>query len=218
VKRLLAYSSVAHAGYMLIALAVAPYLRHDPNAADGVEALLFYLVSYGAMTIGAFAVIAYLSTAERPVETVDDLAGLSRTHPGVALLMTLFLFSLIGIPLTAGFNGKFLIFFGAMAVPQAEFAVLFVVLAFLGVLNAAIAGWYYLRVVAVMYLRNALKPLTPGQNWPGLAAICLCGLLTVGLGIPPGTDWLLDAARQAAGPKPAAAKPTPPKDNVEAAR
>jgi NADH-quinone oxidoreductase subunit N len=202
VKRLLAYSSVAHAGYMLIALAAAPYLRHDPNAADGVEALLYYLVSYGVMTIGAFAVIAYLSSSERPVEAVDDLAGLGRTHPHVALLMTLFMFSLIGIPLTAGFTGKFLVFFGAMGVPQADYAVLFRILALLGVLNAAIAGWYYLRIVAVMYLRTAIKPLAPANNWPGLATLCVCGLLTIGLAIPPGADWLLDAARKAAGPKP----------------
>src|SRR5205807_10088550 len=109
-KRLLAYSSVAHAGYMLIGLAVAPDLRgEDPSG--GVDAVLFYLVAYGAMTIGAFAILAYLSTPQRPVEMIDDLAGLSRSHPGVAVLMALFLFSLIGIPLTAGFAGKFVLFF-----------------------------------------------------------------------------------------------------------
>src|SRR5262249_43562369 len=137
VKRLLAYSSVAHAGYMLIALAVAPFLRLETAAdgPDGVEALLFYLVAYGAMTVGAFAVVSYLSTPQRPVETVDDLAGLSGTHPGVALFMAVFLFSLIGIPLTAGFTGKFLVFFGAMAVPASEYDTLFRVLALLGVLN-----------------------------------------------------------------------------------
>jgi len=69
----------------------------------GVETMLFYLVAYGAMTVGAFAVLAYLSTPQRPVETLDDLAGLSRSHPGVALLMLLFLFSLIGISLDGGF-------------------------------------------------------------------------------------------------------------------
>src|SRR5262249_12169500 len=96
-KRLLAYSSVAHAGYMLIALAAAPYLRSASDggqagaAPGGVESLLFYLVAYGAMTIGAFGVIAYLSSKERPVESVDDLSGLSSSHPGVALLMVLFL-------------------------------------------------------------------------------------------------------------------------------
>jgi NADH-quinone oxidoreductase subunit N len=196
-KRLLAYSSIAHAGYMLITLATAPYLRERPGGADGVEALLYYLVAYGAMTVGAFAVLAYLSTAQRPVETTDDLAGLSSSHPLVALLMAVFLFSLIGIPLTAGFTGKFLVFFGAMAV-EAEHAYLYWVLAFLGVVNAAIGGWYYLRLVAVMYLRNPLEPLTPRRNLPGLATIILCGVLTIGLSMPPASTWLLGVIRQAA--------------------
>src|SRR6202040_2825623 len=79
-KRLFAYSSVAHAGYMLIALASAPYLAAAGDGPDGVEALLFYLVAYGVMTLGAFAVISYLSTPERPLENVDDLAGLGQSH------------------------------------------------------------------------------------------------------------------------------------------
>ena len=83
-KRLMAYSSVAHAGYMLVALAVAPYLRGGDGVMDGVEAVLYYLAAYGAMTIGVFAVIAYLDSPETPVETVDDLAGLSRSHPLLA--------------------------------------------------------------------------------------------------------------------------------------
>src|SRR5262249_35017813 len=78
-KRLLAYSSVAHAGYMLIGLAVAPDLR-GIETAGGVDGVLFYLVAYGAMTIGAFAILAYLSTPQRPVDMIDDLAGLSRSH------------------------------------------------------------------------------------------------------------------------------------------
>src|SRR6202040_1568287 len=147
IKRLLAYSSVAHAGYMMIALASAPYLAGISNGPDGVEALLYYLVAYGVMTIGAFAVISYLSSPERPLENVDDLAGLSRSHPGIALLMAIFLFSLIGIPLTAGFNGKFLVFFGALNADHARLeafpgdqASLFTILAFLGVINAAIGA------------------------------------------------------------------------------
>ena len=95
----------------------APGAGAPAGRVGGVEAVLFYLVAYGAMTIGAFAVLRYLSTPERPVETVDDLAGLSRSHPGVALLMVLFLFSLIGIPLTAGFMGKLFLFYGAVSFP-----------------------------------------------------------------------------------------------------
>src|SRR5262249_35831831 len=142
---------------------------------------------------------------QRPVETIDDLGGLSRSHPGVALLMLLFLFSLIGIPLTAGFAGKFMLFFGAMAIGSPKHAELFRVLAFLGVLNAAIGAWYYLRIVAVMYLRTSVRPIPKRAAWPGLAAIWICGVLTLGLGFNPGARWLLDAARKAAvGAGPAA--------------
>jgi len=199
-KRLLAYSSVAHAGYMLIALSVAPYLTGDsgPNA---IEALLYYLVAYGAMTIGAFGVISYLDTKERPVQTVDDLAGLSRSHPGIALLMVVFLFSLIGVPLTAGFTGKLLIFFGAMAVPTApEHAWLFRVLALLGAINAAIGAWYYLRIIAAMYLRGTLRPIPARASLSGLATLWLCALLTVGLSVPPGVNWVRIATRHAVHP------------------
>jgi NADH-quinone oxidoreductase subunit N len=201
IKRLLAYSSVAHAGYMLVALAVAPYLRgNNANAQpDAIEALLFYLVGYGVMTVGAFAVLAYLDSPEKPVETVDDLAGLSRSHPRVALAMTVFLFSLIGIPLTAGFTGKFLVFFGALAVPSPEHVTQARVLAILAAINAAIGGWYYLRIVAVMYLRNPLQPLTGRRTVPGLITVVICLVLTVGLSVPPGAYWLLQATREAAG-------------------
>jgi NADH-quinone oxidoreductase subunit N len=192
-KRLLAYSSVAHAGYMLIALAAAPY----QDSGDGVEALLYYLVAYGVMTVGAFAVLAYLTTPERPVDTTDDLAGLSRSHPGLALMMAIFLFSLIGIPLTAGFTGKLLIFFGAMAV-RAEHAYLYWVLALVGVINAAIGAWYYLRLVAVMYLRQPLEPLAPRRNVPGLVTVLVCAVLTVALSMPPGSTWLLRYVKDAA--------------------
>jgi NADH-quinone oxidoreductase subunit N len=200
-KRLLAYSSVAHAGYMLVALAVAPYHRGNQQMTqpDAIEALLFYLVAYGVMTVGAFAVLAYLDSPERPVETVDDLAGLSRSHPLVALAMTVFLFSLIGIPLTAGFTGKFLVIFGAMAVPSADHVTQARVLALLAMVNAAIGGWYYLRIVAVMYLRNPLRPLTGRRTVPGLLTVGICVVLTVGLSVPPGAQWLLQAARDAAG-------------------
>jgi NADH-quinone oxidoreductase subunit N len=185
VKRILAYSSIAHAGYMLIGLAVAPDLLSQ-SVVGGVDAVLFYLVAYGAMTIGAFAVLEYVSTPERPAETVDDLAGLSRSHPGIAILMGLFLFSLIGIPLTAGFAGKLMLFFGALAVPPPrDFPWLFRILALVGAVNAAIGGWYYLRILTVMYLRTAIKPLAPARSLPGLATLWLCATVTIVLGIYP---------------------------------
>jgi NADH-quinone oxidoreductase subunit N len=197
-KRLLAYSSVAHAGYMLIGLAAAPDLRGEETA-GGVDAVFFYLVAYGAMTVGAFAILAYLSTPQRPVEMIDDLAGLSRSHPGIASLMALFLFSLIGIPLTAGFAGKFVLFFGAMAVPpRPEHPWLFRILALIAAINAAIGAWYYLRVLSVMYLRNPIKPLENARSWPGLATLWICALATLLLGLYP--NPLLRLTRSAAEP------------------
>ena len=209
IKRLLAYSSVAHAGYMLIGLAAA-YQLSRPGAADwfpgGVAAVLFYLVAYGAMTVGAFAILAYLSTPERPVETEDDLAGLSSSHPGVALLMVLFLFSLIGIPGTAGFAGKFLLFYGAMAADSGS-SFLFRWLALIGVLNSAVGAWYYLRIVARMYLHTPVQPLPNRRGVPALLAIWLCAAVTVWAGVYP--EQLKQQASNAA---PA------PRDQVTAAR
>jgi len=210
-RRLLAYSSVAHAGYMLIGLAVAPRLLTAPDAmVDGVDAVFFYLAAYGAMTLGAFAVLEYLSTSGQPAETIDDLAGLSRTRPGMALLMVLFLFSLIGIPATAGFMGKFLLFAGALDVPanvevaaSLEQRKLFIALAVLAVINAAIGGWYYLRIAAVMYLREPPPSALPAaakreRSWPILAAVWLCAVLTLGIGVRPAP---LMQAVQAAVPR-----------------
>jgi NADH-quinone oxidoreductase subunit N len=204
-KRLLAYSSVAHAGYMLIGLAVAASgAGNSGNGISGVEAVLFYLVAYASMTLGAFGVIVYLNTPERPVETVDDLAGLSRSHPGVALLMVLFLFSLIGIPLTVGFAGKLFLFWGAMGITDQGDptlllqARLFRILALIGAVNAAIAAWYYLRIVGVMYLRSALRPLVNRPTVPGLVALAACGFLTLAFGVYP---WPLLRAVEQAVPK-----------------
>ena len=196
IKRLLAYSSVAHAGYMLIGMTVAPSLQEGDTG--GLDAVLFYLVAYGAMTVGAFAVVAYLSTRERPVETVDDLAGLGVSRPGVALSMAIFLLSLIGFPLTAGFAGKFLLFWGALKVPAGNHPWLFTGLALLGAINAGIASWYYLRILAVMYFRTALRPIERRQSLAGLATLWICALVTIAFGITP--NPLSQAARIATAP------------------
>jgi NADH-quinone oxidoreductase subunit N len=198
-KRLLAYSSVAHAGYMLIGLAVAPHVHGQTGSSvDGAEALLIYLVAYGAMTIGAFAVLHYLqSTAEEgwPVENVEHFSGLARSHPGTALLMALFLLSLIGIPLTAGFLGKFYVILGALSVPRTDslsgtastwqLAYWFKGLAVLAMINAAIGAWYYLRIITVMFLREPIRTFSQARPWPVLGAIWTCALLTLGLGVYP---------------------------------
>jgi NADH-quinone oxidoreductase subunit N len=190
VRRMLAYSSVANAGYMLIGLAVIPaqdYRGTSPGAASGGEALLFYLIAYGAMTIGAFAVLAYLDSPAKRVETVDDLAGVWQTHPWAAALMAVCLISLIGLPLTAGFVGKFWLFVGALAAPaEAPMQVEFRVLAVIGAVNAAIAAYYYVRVIMSMYLRSSLAaPVPTTRAHPALLAAGICVAMTVVFGIYP---------------------------------
>jgi NADH-quinone oxidoreductase subunit N len=193
-KRLLAYSGVAHAGYMLVALAAAPYLSTADSATSGVSALLYYLIGYGAMTLGVFAVVLMLHRPERPVETVDDLAGLSSSHPGIALMMTALMLSLIGFPLTVGFTGKFLIFFGAVSV-QGPIAWLYPTLAVIGMLSAAVGAWYYLRIITVMYLRTAVKPIETRGTLPAFVALVVCVALTLALSVPPAASWLLGATQ-----------------------
>jgi NADH-quinone oxidoreductase subunit N len=202
VRRMLAYSSVAHAGYMLMGLVILPAQEYRtttaPAVVNGDEAILFYLVAYGAMTIGAFAVLAYLHTPDRPMDTVDDLAGLHETHPGMAAMMMLFLFSLIGLPLTAGFVGKFLLFVGALAAPTTgPMQHWYQVLAFVAAINAAIAAYYYLRVVGVMFLRSSFRPRVQVRAYPIVAAVVVCAVITVWFGVYP---WpMLEAARAAVG-------------------
>jgi NADH-quinone oxidoreductase subunit N len=212
IKRLLAYSSVAHAGYMLMGLAVASMMPNPIESNNfetrtqatvfGVDAVIFYLMSYGAMTVGAFAVLAWLSTPERPVEDIEDLSGAGRSHPVAGLSMTLFLLSLIGIPLTAGFMGKLLIFMGSLQVPsipgidtKLTNPNLFVILTVIGAINAAIGGYYYLRIIGVLYLRDAVKPLPVKKPAPVLATIGLCAVLTLAGGIYP--DPVVKALRTA---------------------
>ena len=199
VRRLLAYSSVAHAGYMLVALGAG---QLEGAAVSGTEALFFYLVVYGAMAVGVFAVLALLDRVGPPVATIDDLAGLGRTHPVAALLLTIFLFSLTGLPPTAGFWGKLYIVFAAWF----EGSSLYKVLAVLVAINAAIGAWYYLRIVAAMYLRPAVHPRQTPRETPALLATAVCALLTVGLFVAPGLLW--SAVERATTP-PAAAQPAP---------
>ncbi len=162
-KRLFAYSSIAHAGYLMVGVTVA--FRNGPSIGGitlGSESVLFYLVSYALMTLGAFAVIIGLSTPERPVETVDDLAGLAKSHPIMALAMAICLFSLAGIPPLAGFIGKFNLFVAAFSASTDTDARMYQSLAVIGVLNSAIGAYYYLKIVVAMYYREPVgAPLKP---------------------------------------------------------
>jgi len=184
-KRLFAYSSIAHAGYLMVGVTVA--FRNGPSI-DGItlgsESILFYLVSYALMTLGAFAVIIGLSTPARPVETVDDLAGLARSRPVMALAMAICLFSLAGIPPLAGFIGKFNLFVAAFAASTDSDARMYQSLAVIGVINSAIGAYYYLKIIVAMYYREPTgAPLQSRLAWPTALAIGTCSSLTILLGL-----------------------------------
>jgi NADH-quinone oxidoreductase subunit N len=202
VRRMLAYSSVAHGGYMLMGVVIAgavPDAKAAP-AFGGIDALLVYLVAYGMMTVGAFAVILYLSTPGRPVEAIDDLAGLSQSHPVSAAALGVFLFSLIGLPPTAGFVGKLFLFIGAFDAPADTPTMrnLYLLLAVIAAVNAAVGAYYYLRVIGVMYLRTPLRPLVSSRAVPTFVAAVALAVAT--LAFPLYAGPIGRAASQAAAP------------------
>ena len=190
VKRMLAYSSIAHTGYMLVGLAA---WAGDPDGRlGGLEALLFYGAAYAFMNLGAFAVVAALQKRTGVTSSLATFAGLGRREPLLGILMTLFLLSLTGIPPTAGFFAKANIIIAAV---QAGGPL--TILAIIVVLNAAAAAFYYLRVVVYMFMRDSATE-TPALRhgallWSGLAA---ASALTILLGFFPSA--LLDAAGKAA--------------------
>ena len=172
IKRLLAYSSIAHAGYVMVAIAA-----HNQV---GIAAAMFYLAAYALMNIGAFAVITHVSRQGEKYVNVDDLAGLGWKQPVTAALFSIFLLSLIGVPLTGGFFGKFYIFKAALDANLVWLAVL-------GLLNSAVAAYYYLRIIVVMYFKEpaesteTLPPLSMGIR----TALWAAALGTLVLGIYP---------------------------------
>jgi NADH-quinone oxidoreductase subunit N len=182
-KRLLAYSSVANAGYMLVGLAIG----HRPSPVGGVPALLFYLVAYGFTIAGVFGLLVLLRRLDRPVENIDDLAGLSQTHPAAAAALAILLFSLTGLPPTAGFLGKLNLLMAAWSQGTTSSEVL----AFLLAVNAAIAAAYYLRIVAVMYLRPAAGGVETSARLPAVIGVVLCVAVSLGLFFFPGFLWNL---------------------------
>jgi NADH-quinone oxidoreductase subunit N len=197
-RRLLAYSSIAHAGYMLIGLAVALATGNAPGPWNGLAALGFYLFSYAVATIGAFAVLEYLGRADRSLDAVEELAGLGQTRPVAAALLAVCLLSLTGVPPLAGFWGKLLLFGSALNVDDAAGSLRwwFTGLAIVGVLNAAVAAAYYLRVVGVMYFRAPLATLRAAGGGARYAAL-LSALLVVAIGLWP-APWMSAAGRAVA--------------------
>lgn len=184
VKRLLAYSSIAHAGYLLVAFAALPD--------QGIPAAMFYTASYAAMNVGAFAVVSHFASAAERYVSLEDYAGLGRRSPILAATLTVFLLSLIGIPVTGGFFAKFYVFSAAL---QAKLVGLVII----GVLNSAVGAYYYLRVIVVMYMREARTevPVSPIPVSLG-AALALSVLATIYLGVLPG-QVLQYAAKSASG-------------------
>lgn len=195
VRRMLAYSSIAHAGYMLVGLAVdfAANKSDDPTLADvdGVGASLFYVAVYSLATAGSFAAFAYLGSRDKQIDTLDDLAGVGRKFPAVSLAVAVFMFSLTGLPPLAGFWGKFALFSGAVKVGLAgsesiKLSSWFIVLSIVGVLNAAVSAAYYLRIIGVMYFRESSTSAARGEGGAGarLAAFA-CALLVIVVGLAP---------------------------------
>jgi NADH-quinone oxidoreductase subunit N len=186
VKRLLAYSSIAHAGYILMAFAMTT----TANSATGISAVLFYSAAYAAMNVGAFAVVSHFANAGERYVTLEDYEGLGRSSPLLAATLTIFLLSLIGIPMTGGFFAKFYVF---SAASQANLIWLLLI----GVINSAIGAYYYLRIIVMMYMREARKevPVTPVPAGLGIA-LALSVAATLYLGILP--DRVLGYARHSA--------------------
>lgn len=154
IKRLMAYSSIGHMGFALVGLAA--------GTQDGVASLIVYLAIYVTMTLGTFACILALRTDSAMIEKIDDMAGLSRSRPGLAAMIAILMFSLAGIPPLAGFFGKFYVFRAAI---EAELYTL----AILGVLASVVGAFYYLRIIKVMYIdepsENAIEPVAPELGW-----------------------------------------------------
>jgi NADH-quinone oxidoreductase subunit N len=184
VKRLLAYSSIAHAGYLLVAFAAQPEV--------GISAAMFYTAAYAAMNVGAFAVVSHFAYAGEKYVTLDDYSGLGRRSPVLAAALTVFLLSLIGIPITGGFLAKVYVFSAAL---QANL----VGLTIIGVINSAVGAYYYLRIIVVMYMKEPREdvpavPIPAALGW----ALTITLAATIYLGVLPGRvlDYALHSANE----------------------
>jgi NADH-quinone oxidoreductase subunit N len=170
IKRLMAYSSIGHAGYVLVGLATGSVL--------GVQAILIYLVLYLFMNVAVFAVILSMRRMGRLVEGIADLAGLSRTNPAMAFVMAVLMFSLAGIPPLAGFWGKFYIFMAAIEAGLYTVAVI-------GVLTSVVAAFYYLRIIKLMYFDEPLDSFDRPVGAAPVFAMSVGGVVALGFSLLP---------------------------------
>jgi NADH-quinone oxidoreductase subunit N len=182
VKRMLAYSSIAHAGYILVAFAA--------STVYGVAAVLFYLAAYSLMKVGAFLVVTHLGQRDESRLEITDYAGLGIKQPVLAVCFSLFLFSLLGLPATGGFLGKFFAFQSAL-----DSRIVWLVI--IAAINSVIGAYYYLRVIIAMYFWEPLKDYTPSKVAPAVVfALSIAAIGTLYLGILP--SQVLHCAKLAA--------------------
>ena len=176
IKRMLAYSSIAQAGYMLIGFVV--------GNASGQEAVLYYLLAYALMNLGAFGCVILVSNSIKS-DAIEDYAGLHKRDPVTSFMLSIFLLSLVGVPPLAGFWGKFLVFNAAI---QSKF----VLLAIVGVINSVIAAFYYMRVIKCMYLDEPKAKEAGPKSWSlqFALAVVMAGVLIAGIYMPPFLNWV----------------------------
>jgi NADH-quinone oxidoreductase subunit N len=206
VKRMLAYSSIAHAGYLLVGIVAAWGGGSDVVARDGRAAILFYLLQYTVTQAGAFGALILCGSKGREAVSYEDLSGLGRRHPAVALPFALFCFSLAGIPPTAGFFGKLYIFKAAIEGGYTWLAVF-------GLLNSALGAYYYLRVLVFLYMKEPAPgaPVAiPMRSGYVTAALAISAALLLYFGLAPGRSLeMADSAGSSLGkPLPAASAAT----------
>ena len=190
VKRMLAYSSISHAGYLLLGLLVGfQDGKFDPSVSSAV---LFYLMGYSAMTLGAFAVLSVMVDENKEATQFSDLTGLGYSRPVLAAAFSLFMLSLLGIPPTVGFAAKYGIF--SFAVKNG-----FIGLSVFGMITTVISAYYYLRPLVVMYFRGVPEKIKVGEvPFPIMLSLVLCATAVILFGVAPGW-WALDMAQKAVG-------------------
>ena len=182
VKRMLAYSSIAHAGYLLLGFVAA---NSHPGFYLHNDAILFYLITYAFAVVGAFGVLSYFGRKGHAVETYKDLGSLGLKHPFMGLVMGIFMLSAAGFPPTAGFLGKFYIFRSGVDVYAQTAETAMLVLVIVGVLTSVVGAFYYLKVLVYMYMKPAEREFEPlryqGTRW----AVAICAIMTLYIGLFP---------------------------------
>ena len=172
IKRMLAYSSIAHAGYLIIGLASGNHM--------GIAGVVFYLAAYTFMNLGAFGIVALIEGKDETNLDINSYAGLSEKSPMLALLLSVFMFALAGLPPFAGFFGKYYVFISAVKANITWLAIV-------GVISSAISVYFYIRIVVLMYFKESRSEFSVQYRNTGLLAVFVCFLIVVLLGIAPGS-------------------------------